>query len=81
MHYRMFPSEELLRSHARLIDQYDPDLSILMIRYFPWLGWDEIGAYHYNNSLKNNGGKMEGILNVKEIPDRWSKQWFPTTRA
>ena len=32
-----------------------------------------IGAYFYNNSLKQHGGKLEAVLNVKDVPDRLAK--------
>jgi alpha-L-fucosidase len=31
-----------------------------------------IGAYFYNNSLKTHG-KMEAVLNVKDVPERLAK--------
>src|ERR1700677_4768673 len=32
-----------------------------------------IGAYLYNNSLKRNGGRIDAVLNVKDVPDRLAK--------
>jgi alpha-L-fucosidase len=32
-----------------------------------------IGSYYYNHNLKTHGGKMEAILNIKEVPDRLAK--------
>jgi alpha-L-fucosidase len=32
-----------------------------------------IGAYYYNHNLKAHGGKMEGVFNIKDVPDRWLK--------
>ena len=57
-----------------LIDQHNPDLLYFDDSLLP-LGWGgmNIGAYLYNNSLKKNGGKMEAVLNVKDVPDRLVK--------
>lgn len=54
-----------------LIDQHDPDLVYFDNSLLP-LGWGgmNIGAYFYNHNLKTHGGKMEAILNVKQVPDR-----------
>jgi len=32
-----------------------------------------IGAYYYNNSIRQNGGKNEAVLNVKDVPDKLAK--------
>jgi alpha-L-fucosidase len=32
-----------------------------------------IGAYFYNNNLKMNGGKIEAVMNIKDVPDRLAK--------
>jgi len=39
------------------------------------LGWAgmNIGAYFYNHNLKTHGGKIEAVLNVKDVPDRLAK--------
>ncbi len=57
-----------------LIDQHDPDLLYFDNTMLP-LGWGgmNIGSYYYNNNLKTHGGKMEGILNVKGVPDKLAK--------
>jgi alpha-L-fucosidase len=57
-----------------LIDQHNPDLLYFDDSLLP-LGWAcmNIGAYFYNNSLRRNGGKMDAVLNVKDVPDRLVK--------
>ncbi len=57
-----------------LIDQHDPDLLYFDNSLLP-LGWGgmNIGSYFYNHNLKTHGGKMEGIINLKEVPDRLAK--------
>jgi alpha-L-fucosidase len=57
-----------------LIDQHNPDLLYFDDSLLP-LGWGgmNIGAYFYNNSLAKNGGKLEAVLNVKDVPDRLAK--------
>ena len=54
-----------------LIDQHNPDLLYFDDSLLP-LGWGgmNIGAYFYNNSLGKNGGKLQAVLNVKDVPDR-----------
>jgi alpha-L-fucosidase len=57
-----------------LIDQHNPDLLYFDDSLLP-LGWGgmNIGAYLCNNSLQKNGGKMEAVLNVKDVPNRLVK--------
>ena len=57
-----------------LIDQHDPDLLYFDNSLLP-LGWGgmNIGSYFYNHNLKTRGGKMEAVLNVKQVPDRLAK--------
>jgi alpha-L-fucosidase len=57
-----------------LIDRYDPDLLYLDNSMLP-LGWGGMNAaaYFYNHNLKTRGGKMEGVLTTKQVPDRLAK--------
>lgn len=57
-----------------LIDQHDPDLLYFDDTLLP-LGWAgmNIGAYFYNRSLKKHDGRLEAVLNVKDVPDRLAK--------
>ena len=57
-----------------LVDQHNPDLLYFDNALLP-LGWGgmNIGAYFYNNSLKKNGGQMEAVLNIKNVPDHLAK--------
>ena len=32
-----------------------------------------IGSYFYNHNLQTHGGKLEGVINIKEVPDRLAK--------
>ena len=27
------------------------------------------GAFYYNHNLQTHGGKMEGVITIKEVPD------------
>jgi len=57
-----------------LIDQHNPDLL-----YFdnggPPLGWAgmNLAAYFYNHNLKTHKGKLDAVLNVKQVPDKLAK--------
>ncbi len=57
-----------------LVDQHSPDLLYFDNPLFP-LGWGgmNIGAYYYNNDLRLNGGKMEGVINIKNVPPKLAK--------
>ena len=57
-----------------LIDQHNPDLLYFDNSLLP-LGWGgmNIGSYFYNHSLKTHDGKMEAVLNGKQVPDRLAK--------
>jgi alpha-L-fucosidase len=56
-----------------LIDQHDPDLLYFDNSRVP-LGWGgmNIAAYFYNHNLKTRG-KLEAVLNGKDIPDKLAK--------
>jgi alpha-L-fucosidase len=57
-----------------LIDQHDPALLYFDNDLLP-LGWGgmNIGAYFYNHNLKTRGGKMEAVLNIKNVPENLAK--------
>ncbi|MGC8559781.1 MAG: alpha-L-fucosidase [Phycisphaerae bacterium] len=57
-----------------LIDLHNPDILYFDNPLFP-LGWAgmNIGAYFYNNSMKLNGGKVEGVVNIKIVPPNLAK--------
>jgi len=57
-----------------LIDLHDPDLLYFDNGGLP-LGWAgmNIAAYFYNHNLKTRDGKMEGVLNIKQVPDNHAK--------
>jgi alpha-L-fucosidase len=57
-----------------LVDQHDPDL-LYFDNGMPPLGWAGMNlvAYFYNHNLKTHGGKLDGVLTVKNVPDKLVK--------
>lgn len=57
-----------------LIDQHDLDLLYFDDSLLP-LGWAgmNIGAYFYNRNLETHAGRMEAVLNVKDLPTNLAK--------
>ncbi len=57
-----------------LIDQHNPDLLYFDNGGLP-LGWAgmNIGAYFYNHYLKTHNGKLDAVLNIKQVPDKLAK--------
>jgi alpha-L-fucosidase len=57
-----------------LVEQHNPDLLYFDNPLFP-MGWGGMnaGAFYYNHNLQTHGGKMEGVITIKEVPDKWAK--------
>ena len=57
-----------------LVEQHDPDLLYFDNALFP-LGWGgmNIGAFYYNHNLQTHGGKQQGVINIKNVPERLLK--------
>ena len=57
-----------------LVEQHDPDLLYFDNPRFP-LGWGgmNIGAFYYNHNLQTHGGRQEGVITIKEVPQPWLK--------
>ena len=57
-----------------LIDQHNPDFVYIDNPLFP-LGWGgmSLGAYFYNHNLLTHGGKLEGVITIKRVPDHLLK--------
>ena len=57
-----------------VVEQHNPDLLYFDNSLFP-LGWGgmNIGAFYYNHNLRTHGGRMEGVINIKEVPDKYAK--------
>ena len=57
-----------------LVEQHDPDLLYFDNPLFP-MGWGGMnaGAFYYNHNLQTHAGKMEGVITIKEVPDKWAK--------
>lgn len=72
------PDEKYVRNFydrvRDLIDQHDPDLLYFDNDGLP-LGWAgmNIGAYFYNHYLKTHGGKLDAVLNIKNVPTDQAK--------
>ncbi len=57
-----------------LIDQHHPELLYFDNSLFP-LGWGgmNLGAYFYNQSAAKNGGKVDVVVTIKDVPEKWAK--------
>lgn len=72
------PDEKYVRNFYNrvrdLVDQHNPDILYFDNGGLP-LGWAgmNIAAYFYNHYLKTHHGKLNGVINIKHVPDKHAK--------